>query len=986
MKMRTIQMLRHIRQVLVLWAMSCVFGSWGTGYEHFDRDILPLLTANCVQCHGPDEEARKADLRLDQEESVKNVLTEILERITTTNSNDVMPPPKSGKKLTDHQKKALRDWIDSGAPWSEHWSTRPLQRPELPEGLDVQDQEWTSNPIDLFVLTEMKRHGLKPSAPASARTLIRRMSFDLLGLPPTLGEIEKFEKDFVNDEERAVQSLADRLLNSVHYGERWGRHWLDVARYADTCGYDKDKLRPNAWPYRDYVIRSFNQDKPYAQFVQEQIAGDALFPDSADGILGLGFIAAGPWDFIGHVEIPESKIDGRIARHIDRDEMVTSVMNTFTSATIQCAQCHNHKFDPMTQEHYYGMQSIFAAIDRADRLYDANPDVLGKRHELESEISNYKNQLQLLESEIIQAGGEKLASLEKSIRDLEPATALKSRPDQYGFHSDIVTQPDEARWVQIDLGQDWKLSHLILYPCHDDYAGIGAGFGFPRQFVIECSMDESFADRVMVVDERERDVPNPGLSPVKYALPDTRARFIRMTATRLAERQGDYIFALAELEIFNDDGVHISRSASVSASQSTEAPVRWARTNLTDGLFPEAQDPTASATLLGLKSGKSELLKSLRSPDWQSRMSRVQARLQSAQHQLTQLPPGSMVYAAATHFDPQGGFQPTKGTPREVHVLHRGNILDPKEKAFPGVIPIFSGESPRLDLPDPHSESDRRMALAQWITRPDHPLTWRSIVNRIWLWHFGEGIVSTPNDFGRMGQPPSHPQLLDWLATEFRDHDGRFKHLHKLIVTSAAYRQSSESNPGFEAKDADNRYLRRMNRRRLTAEELRDSILLASGALDRRVGGPGFYLFKLEKTDHSPHFEYHLFDPADSSSHRRSVYRFIVRSQPDPFMTTLDCADSSISTPKRNETLTALQALSLLNNPFTLVMADKFATNLLSHGNPDPEFLVDQAFQRVTGRSPQAGEFDMMLEYLSQHGLPNLCRSLFNLSELSFID
>jgi len=344
-----------------------------------------------------------------------------------------------------------------------------------------------------------------------------------------------------------------------------------------------------------------------------------------------------------------------------------------------------------------------------------------------------------------------------------------------------------------------------------------------------------------------------------------------------------------------------------------------------------------------------------------------------------------MVYAAATNFEPQGNFKPTSGIPRAVRLLHRGNETQPRDLVSPGTIPLTASDASQFDLPPDHPESDRRAALARWITRPEHPLTWRSIVNRIWQYHFGRAIVDSPNDFGRMGQQPSHPELLDWLAAEFLKSDQSMKSLHRLIVTSSVYRQESAQNAASEAIDADNQFLWRMNRRRLEAEEIRDAILAVSGKLNGEMGGPGFYLFELEKTEHSPHYEYYKFDPEDVRSHRRSIYRFIVRSQPDPFMTTLDCADSSQSTPRRHETLTALQALSLLNNRFNLAMARHFAERLQAEGL-STDARVARAFLLVTGRASTDEERRSMTAYADQYGLPALCRLLFNLSEFVFVD
>jgi hypothetical protein len=348
-----------------------------------------------------------------------------------------------------------------------------------------------------------------------------------------------------------------------------------------------------------------------------------------------------------------------------------------------------------------------------------------------------------------------------------------------------------------------------------------------------------------------------------------------------------------------------------------------------------------------------------------------------------------MVYAAATHFSPQGNFKPTLGTPRPVRLLHRGDVTSPREEVHPGTLPILDSIGAEFALPTDHREGDRRAALARWITHRDHPLTWRSIANRIWLYHFGSGIVETPNDFGRMGQLPSHPELLDWLAAELRDNGQSIKELHRLIVTSRVYQQtSSATHPdATEAIGADsgNRLLWRMNRRRLEAEEIRDAILSVSGRLDTAMGGPGYYLFVLEKTDHSPHYEYHLFNPEDRASHRRSVYRFIARSQPDPFMTTLDCADSSQSTPLRNETLTSLQALSLLNNKFNLAMSQHFAERLQRERATLPE-QIERAMQLATGRGTTAVEQRQLENYVKEHGMENLCRILFNLSEFVYLD
>ncbi len=949
----------------------------------YNREVRPILAANCYACHGPDGSTRKAELRLDTEQTARPVLQELLKRISHTDPGERMPPPGSGKKLSAKQIAILQEWISEDAQWESHWSLKPLHRPPLPK-LSAAGKEWTANPIDHFIRASQIEHGLHPSPEADPLTLIRRLTFNLTGLPPTPGEIDTFRQATIVNRKSAYKNLTNHLLASPRYGERWGRHWLDVVKYADTCGYDKDKLRPNAWPYRDYVIRAFNEDKPYARFVQEQIAGDALFPGTADGILGLGFIAAGPWDFIGHVEVPESKIDGRIARHIDRDEMVSNTLNTFTSATIQCARCHDHKFDPFTQQHYYSLQSVFAAVDRAERTFNIHPELTQKKASLTTSISGLNKQLAALDVEIKKSGGPQLAALDQLIAILAPKAKLKSKRPEFGYHSAIEKTSNTPKWVQVDLGKPTDLRRIVLRPCHDDFNNIGGGFGFPVRFKVEGALSTDFKNGVPLLDQTQTDFPNPGIAPIEFEV-KTKARFVRITATRLAQRSNDYIFALAELEALDDGGKNVARGTKVNSPDSIEAPVRWRRANLTDGHFPIAADPTAIAQLQSARHQRQAVISKIQTAERQARRKKIQVELAAAIEQLKSLPADQKVFAAATNFRVQGNFKPTMGKPREVRVLHRGNILDPRGAVRPGALPIFEKENFEFKLAARHPESARRAALAKWITRKDNPLTWRSIVNRVWLWHFGQGLVTTPNDFGRMGQLPSHPELLDWLAVEFRDSGGSFKHLHRLIVSSATYRQRSTVTDAFANIDSSNRTLWRMNRRRLEAEEIRDAILATSGTLNTTPGGPGFFLFALEKTEHSPHYEYHKFDPANPKSHRRSVYRFIVRSQPDPFMTTLDCADSSQSTPKRNETLTALQALSLLNNKFTLQMANHFAERL-KRESKTLKGQIRRAHQLTTGRLPTVMEMVTLEKFAQQHGLPNLCRVLFNLSEFTYLD
>lgn len=762
------------------------------------------------------------------------------------------------------------------------WSQQPLVAAAVPET----DSDWVRNPVDAFVLRRLRATGLVPSAMADRRALIRRLTFDLHGLPPTWAEVDAFLSDTA---EHAYERLVDRLLQSPRYGERWARHWLDVVHYGETHGYDKDKLRPNAWPYRDYVIRSFQQDKPYARFVAEQIAGDILYPNTEDGIVALGFLAAGPWDFVGHVELRDGTVDKDITRSLDRDDMVHTTMSTFVSTTAACARCHDHKFDAIPQRDYYRLQAVFAGVDRADR------------------------------------------SCEAATTDRR----LASNAGTLGYHSEIAASPDDRKWVQIDLGEARELDEILLYPAHEVFGGHpGPGFGFPLRFRIDVANDDAFLAAIPIADHTGEDYRPPGDAPQHFAVGGKRARYVRITATRLFERTNDWIFALGELVVLTSDR-NVAALAPVTAHDSIEAGGAWGKAYLTD---------TAAR-----RSGR-------------------------------------MVYAAATEFAAAGNFT-AAAIPRAVHVLLRGDVRQPLAQVAAGALSCFPALEQHFDGVLDAAEGQRRAALARWICDEANPLTWRSIVNRVWQYHFGRGLVDTPNDFGRMGSAPSHPELLDWLAVWFRDHGGSFQQLHRLLLTSAAYRQSSaprsQDDPVYRL-DAGNTLLWRMPRRRLEAEAIRDAMLAISGKLDLTMGGPSVRWFEFVD-DHSPRYRYDAFDPDSAGAFRRSIYRHIVRSVPDPFFETLDCADASLLTPKRYATMSPLQALAMHNNRFVLRQAQHFAARVRNEANTVPG-QVHAAVRIAFARAPLASERAIMIEHCQQHGLESLCRLIFNLNEFVFVD
>jgi mono/diheme cytochrome c family protein len=997
---------------LIAFSLASLSSSSALADDDLFAPVAGILEKRCVECHSADE--KKGGLSLQTRAALlaggdsgpaitpgKTSGHVLLEMIT----GEKPEMPKTGPKLTVAEVASIQKWIAAGAPWpdgkrledrsladSNWWSLQPLVRPAVPT-LSGEDKKWVRNPLDAFVLAKLREQGFVPSPAADRRTLIRRLSFDLLGLPPAPEAVDRF----VNDPDpQAYEKLVNQMLASPQYGERWARHWLDVVHFGETHGYDKDQPRRNAWPYRDYAIRALNQDKTYGRFIEEQLAGDVLYPNTIDGIEALGFIAAGPWDFIGHAEVPESKIDGKVARHLDRDDMVANALGTFNSLTVGCAQCHNHKFDPIKQIDYYRLQAVFAAVDRADMKYHADPAVFTRYSELETAQRKLIAAKKELDDDVKKRGGAELVALDQAIAAARQTTPAGLRPE-YGYHSQLSPKAETEKWVQVDLGAAHEIAGLTSVGCYDNFNQIGAGFGFPIRYRIELSDDPTFKNGVKTaIDHSKEDAANPGTTPQSAQFEPVLARYIRFTATKLALRQNDYTLALAELQVLDKDGVNLAMGAKVTALDSIEAPPRWRQSNLIDGIYPGVQAASAGVKKLErLTQQRNELLAKVMDGELKSKIEANERGLASVNSELSKISPPNVVYAGTVHYG-SGNFIGTGtsgGQPRKIHVLHRGDVKTPKEEVAPGALHCIPGLPGEFNLSAGHNEGERRAALAKWLSDRRNPLTWRSIVNRVWQYHFGRGLVDTPNDFGRMGQLPSHPELLDWLAAEFRDGGQSLKALHRLIVTSSTYQQRSQPDEVIlknlktdpRKVDAGNVYLWRMNRRKLEAEAIRDAVLLVSGKLDLKMGGPSFQDFVIDQPAHSPHYEYHLHDPADPKSHRRSIYRFIVRSQPQPFMTTLDCADPSMRVDKRNESLSALQALALLNNGFMVTMSDAFAKRIAAKV-PEPEDQVHELFRLAVSRSPTAEERGLVADYIRKHGLANACRAVINLNEFTFVD
>lgn len=998
-------MIRNLFLLVLLVSSSIgIAKSSAQAGDSFRDRIAPILERRCLGCHNDQQQEGEFSLQTASSAMADGHIvprhpqtSRLLDVITPTNGKAAMP--KDADPLSVEEVRLIREWIEGGAEWPDDrklnalsvtdknwWSFTPLTEVELPKS----DKRSYTNPIDRFIQAKLQEHGLSPSPAADRRTLIRRLSFDLTGLPPTVDEIEAFCRD---DSPNAYSELVDRLLESPRYGERWARHWLDVVHYGDTHGYDKDKPRPYAWPYRDYVIRAFNADKPYARFVEEQIAGDVLWPNTVDGIEAMGFVSAGPWDFIGHSEVPETKTDGKIARHLDRDDMVANTIGTFCSVTIHCAQCHNHKFDPITQEDYYRLQAVFSALDRTEHKYYRDDATQQKFVELSKSRSVLEKSLEEIETLIQQRVGDEYLELSKRIVQATQSDAKRANQSEaFGYHSAVAKKASDEKWVQVDLGGRTDLRRIVLRPCYDDFNSIGAGFGFPIRFRIEVSDDPEFTKGVGTLWERHSetfstDVVNPGLNPfTTHASKEDGVvgRYVRVTAHKLATRSSDFHFALAELEVYGAAGTNVALGKEVTALDSIERVPRWGKSNLTDGVYPTISSNEDREKLIA---ERETLILQFADPDTVNRRQALRGELAGIEKELDRLPAPSLAYVGGIHHG-KGNFVgtgPTGGKPRPIFLLARGQVTHPLHEVTPGTLAALDFQPSTFPAEVHSNEGKRRVALARWITDPNNPLTWRSIVNRVWLYHFGRGLVDTPNDLGRNGGLPSHPELLDWLAIQFRDGGGSLKKLHKLIVTSETYQQSSAHNAEAERIDSGNSLLCRQNRRRLEAEAIRDAVLTVSGKLDLSMGGPGWQDFVIEFPQHSPHYKYDLADPEDPKTWRRSIYRFVVRSQTQPWMTSLDCADPSMRVDKRNESLSSIQALALLNNGFMLTQSTHFAERV-AKASDDVSAQVDIAYKMAFGTEPPELHRQRLIDFTKENGLAYLCRTLFNLHAFTFVD
>ena len=941
-----------MRGILYLGAIGLfVLGMGGrlVGAEEvdFSRDVRPILTQHCFKCHGPDEKQRTAGLRLDMRAGAVGVLkdgkraivpgkpnqSELVRRIMTMGA-EIMPPLQANKPLSEAQKQTLKRWVASGAVYKTHWSFVPPVQTPLPK---VKQTKWPRNPIDYFVLARLEKEGLKPSPEADRYTLARRVSLDLIGLPPTPEEADAFVKDIRPD---AYERMVDRLLASPRYGERWARRWLDLARYADTNGYEKDRPR-SVWPYRDWVIHALNADMPFNRFTIEQLAGDMLPNATLDQKIATGFHRNTMLNEEGGVDPQEYRF------YAMTDRMATTG-TAWLGLTIGCGQCHTHKFDPLTQKDYYRMMAFLNNADEPE-MDVPKLDLTERRTKLEAEIAEKK-----------QALTQKLSKLQDSFeiwekRQLEravhwtvlsPTKAVSNSPllTILNDHSVLSTGDQTKRDVyDLTFATDLRdVTAIRLEALPDDHHpknGPGRVYyeGAPGDFFLSEINLMVNGNSVKIAKASHDFASGPGASASIDGNPQT-----GWSVNGGQGKKHWAVFSLAQplsakelavkmiFEFYFPCGIGRSRISVTTDKHALDA-----------GLLPDVEE-----TVLTPEEQRSEAQKQTLAEYYLSVAPEVKAERDTIKKLEDQLPtyPTTLVMV-----------ERPANNPRLTYLRRRGEYLQPAEQVT-AAIPAFLP-------PLPKNTPANRLSFARWLVSPTNPLTGRVTVNRQWAAFFGKGIVTTTEDFGFQGQLPSHQELLDWLAIEFEKKGWSLKRLHRLIVMSATYRQSGKVTPLLKARDPQNRLLARGPRVRLEAELLRDSALTISGLLSEKMGGPSVFPPQPPGvTSEGTYGPLQWQASAGEDRYRRGLYTFSKRTAPYAMFTTFDAPSGEACVARREVSNTPLQALTLLNDMVFVETAQALGKKLASQSGTVEE-RITSLFRRCATRPPSPEERNLLLRF-----------------------
>jgi hypothetical protein len=961
----------------------------------FSRDVRPILSRYCFKCHGPDDGARQAGMRLDLAEHSlkaadsgmhplvpgKSGESELIRRILSTDEAEQMPPPAAKFTLTAEQKEILRKWIDQGAKYEAHWAFVAPTKPALPT---VKRTEWPRNDLDRFILANLEAEGLSPSPEADRYTYVRRVYLDLIGLPPSPEEADAFVNDQSPD---AYEKLVDGLLKSKHYGERWARRWLDLARYADTNGYEKDRQR-TIWPYRDWVINALNADMPFDQFTIEQLAGDMLPSATREQIIATGFHRNTMLNEEGGID----PLEFRFHAMTDR---VSTTGTAWLGLTIGCAQCHTHKFDPISHDEYY---QFFALLNNADEPEAPLPDEAFLKEQDRRKQEAEKLLVELPNAWPVKDDAEKAAALQTAfdawLTKQRAATVAWTQLTPTKATANVPTLSVESDNIIFASGDTSKLDiyEIELAPADEPTAAIllealpdlRLPAGGPGMTYYEGPKGEFFLGEIEILGS---DKPAKIASATEsYAKTASGASAVTAAKTFDGDLQSGWsidggqnrrhtaVFVLAE-PIPAGQIIKVKLSLGRYYASSLGKFRFWKSANNMAVARDLSWDdeallvkPAAELTTGELAQLKAAFL--LQAPELAESTKKIR-ELQRPQQPLTTL---AMKERPANH-------------PRSTFVHHRGEFLQPKHQVQPGA-PAF--------LPALDKEKSNRLGLAQWLVSKQNPLTARVAVNREWTAFFGKGIVRTVQDFGYQGESPSHPQLLDYLAISFMENGWSLKKLHRQIVLSATYRQDSKASPELLAKDFDNRLLARGPRMRLEAEVIRDELLKASGLLSEKLGGPSVFPPQPASITTEGAYGSIAWKPSEGEDrYRRSLYTFAKRTTPFAMLAAFDAPSGEACLARREASNSPLQALTLLNDEMFLEMAKHLGAEAAKREGSLEDRLT-WVWRRCLTRPPTSEERQLFVTWATEAMasaagdkkptdeilLQQFARTLFNVDEM----
>lgn len=914
----------------------------------FAREVRPILAKYCFKCHGPDEKTRKAKLRLDEAKSAHlSVIvpgqpekSELIERILAVEPGKVMPPPSTKMTLNAQQKEVLKRWIGSGAKYQPHWAFVPPRQLPLPL---VKDDTWPRNPIDYFILAHLESARLKPSPPADRHTLIRRLSLDLIGLPPMPAEVDAFVKD---NSSKAYENLVDRLLSSPHYGERWARRWLDLARYADTNGYEKDRPRI-IWPYRDWVIRAINSDMPFDRFTIEQLAGDLLPNATPEQIVATGFHR-------NTMVNEEGGIDPLEFRYYAVVDRVNTTSTTWLGLTLGCAQCHSHKYDPISQKDFY---QLLAFLNNADEPDYEIPDAgtAKARTEIERKIERLRKDLpgkfpggkEGLEKAF--AAWEQRESDRAVIWSILQPTAMKANLPHLTLLADgsVLAGGDQTKSDSYELRIATKIKGVTAVrlealpheslpdrgPGRTYYEGRKGDF-FLSEFTLSVNgkpvrfsgASEDFAAGKFTASLCVDGLPGTGWSTADPGRPHEAV----FNLEKLIDLTGDTVVKML-FERYYSSGLGRFRIAVTTAARKAQATAHGFEV---EAILAKSRSERTDDERRRLFERFLESAAELAGP--RQEIDKLRATMPS--YQITMV----MKERSRAH-------------PRPTHMHHRGEFLEPRQRVQPSVLSYLTSL--------PKGAPRNRLGLAQWLLSPDNPLTARVTMNRQWQTFFGRGLVRTTEDLGLQGELPTHPELLDWLAVEFVKRGWSLKNMHKLIVMSATYQQSSHVTPELLARDPENKLLARGPRVRLEAELIRDSLLRASGLLSDKLGGPS--VFPPQPASVASEGVYGPIKWTVSSGedrYRRGLYTFLKRSIPYAMFATFDGVTGETCQARRETSNSPLQALTMLND-LVVIEAAQALGRRIAETPGTTEQRVSELFRRCLSRPPTDEERVALVDF-----------------------